>query len=126
MGNWKDRLEQFSHRLAYASLISTLTWIFALHLPHGGYPWSASLKAVRLMNFPVAVATQLLPCDEFAIDLWFSGRAGEGCPAQISLKEFFFNHMRLGIPVYVVIFYLPNIYFASRRLLRRTVDNSPT
>ena len=108
----------FCHRVAYAALATCVVWIFALHLPvpEGGYPWGLSVRIVKWLDLPIAVATQVLPCDQYAVDLWFSVRGGGGCPEPIGdLRRYFFNHMRVGVPVYVLLFYLPNVYCAVRR-----------
>ncbi len=101
----------FCHRAAYAALVSAIVWIFMfLPLPEGGYPDGMTVRVIRLLDLPIAVATQIMPCDEFAVDLWFSVRGGGGCPEPIGdLRTYFFNHMRIGVPSYLLLFYLPNI-----------------
>lgn len=121
----------FCHRFAYAALVSAIVWIFVfLPLPEGtSYPGGMILHVVRWLDLPIAAATQIMPCDEFAIDLWFSVRGGGGCPEPIGdLRRYFFNHMRIGISVYLFIFYFPNIYRAGSnwcRQRRRTPPSAP-
>ena len=108
-------LSGFSHRFAYAALISAIVWIgYQLPLPEGTYPptkWGVRNSIVRWFDLPIALTTQVLPCDDFAIDLWFEFR----CPNDTGLTQWFLvNHMRVGIPTYMLIFYLPVIYRAGR------------
>jgi len=125
----KSTLLGFCHRLAYAALISSLVWIFAfLPLSEGTYPptrWGIRLTIARWLDLPIAVATQIVPCHESAIDLWFRIR----CPEPIDgLERYFFNHMRIGILAYVLLFYFPAIFLACRRWWhhRRRASSSPT
>ena len=77
----KSTFGGFSHRFAYAALISALVWIFTAEpFPAQLYPLGAGQQLLRWFDFPIALATQVLPCDDFAIDLWFTGQGGEGCP----------------------------------------------
>ncbi len=95
-----------------------MVWIFLfLPLPEGTvYPEGMDIQVVRWLDLPIAVATQLVPCDEFAVDMWFRVR----CPEPIGdLRRYFFNHMRIGIPVYLLLFYLPNIYRTGHNWWRR-------
>lgn len=124
----KKRLIGLCHRVAYAALVSAIVWIFVdLPLPEGSYPptrWGVSLTIARWLDLPIAVATQPLPCSESAIDLWFRIR----CPEPIGdLWRYFFHHMRVGIPAYVLLFYLPSIYRLSRSWWRqrRGMDQPP-
>ena len=119
MTTWKAHLFGFSHRFAYATLFSAMIWIGAfLPLPEGTYPpTKVGIRNTVLIWFdlPIAVTTQILPCDEFAIDLWFTVKGGELCPGNGGTRtEFFVNHMRVGISTYMLIFYLPSIFRAGR------------
>ena len=100
-----------ANRIAYAALVSALLWIL-VGLPMS-YPYGFNGQLVFALDWPIAVATQILPCKEFALDVWFTGKGGEGCPEAyhppVPAREMFFNHMRVGIPVYAFLFYLPNI-----------------
>ena len=115
MSPWRTTLTGLSHRFAYAALVSALVWVgFQLPIPEGTFPpteWGTRNSVVRWLDLPIAMTTQLLPCDEFAIDLWFTPQCpfNGGGPARL-----FANHMRLGIPTYMLIFYLPAIFRASR------------
>lgn len=109
-------------RVAYAALVSAIVWIFTfLPLPEGRFSRIATVQIVRLLDLPIAVVTQIMPCTDFAVDLWFSVRGGGGCPEPIgNLRTYFFNHMRIGVPTYVLIFYFPSIYRSIRG--RRRLD----
>ncbi len=119
----KKLLLGLSHRIAYAALISALVWILALMPRQPVEPYSFEALLALAFDLPIAVATQPLPCKEFALDLWFSVEGGEGCPQgfanQVSARERFFNHMRVGIPVYMLLFYLPNVFLYLIRWGRR-------
>ncbi len=108
----------FCHRVAYAALISAIVWVFVfLALPEGtSYPGDMTMLFVRWLDLPIAVATQIMPCDKFALDLWFRVR----CPEPFGeYRRYFYNHMLIGIPAYLFLFYLPNIYRAGRNWWRQ-------
>ena len=112
------RLLSACHRFAYAALVSALVWIFA-QLPMQMNPPELGARILLVLDWPIAVATQVLPCREFAVDLWYAGAAPDGCPQgfanQVSTREWFFNHMRVGIPVYLFLFYVPDLLAWLRR-----------
>jgi hypothetical protein len=113
----------FCHRCAYGVVLSLLVWVFTLHLPLPEGPTARAVTTVTMkaLDLPVALATQLMPCDEFAIDIWFSVRGGGGCPQPLgNLLGYFWNHMRVAVPTYVLIFYIPaGLAVVYRRILRR-------
>lgn len=121
MRSAKKQVLGLSHRIAYAALVSALLWIL-VGLPMS-YPYGFNGLLVLALDWPIAVATQVMPCKEFALDLWFTVKGGEGCPQgfanQVPAREMFFNHMRVGIPVYVFLFYVPNIALGLARWWRR-------
>jgi len=106
----------FCHRVAYATLVSALVWIFVhLPMPEGiSHSEDWLLQIASLLDYPIAVASQIVPCDENALDMWFRVRCPEFGYGSFSLREYLFNHMQIGILAYVVIFYLPNIYRYGR------------
>ena len=115
MHAWKSTLSSFSHRFAYAALISALVWVFfRLPLPEGTYPptkWGVRNSVMRWLDLPIALTTQGLPCNEFAVDVWFTVH----CPHDSGgLARFFWNHMQVGVPTYMLIFYLPTAFRAAR------------
>ena len=112
----KNDLFGFCHRVAYAALVSAIVWIFVfLPLPEGiSYPGDMIIQVVRWLDLPIAAATQIMPCNEFAVDMWFRVRCPELGYGIVDLRGYFFNHMRIGIPTYVLLFYLPNLYRVGR------------
>lgn len=106
----KSALLGLLHRIAYAALVSCVVWIATWDYPAAGELTVTSFHRVAIwLDLPIALATQVVPCDEFAVDLWFTVQGGEPCPINATPREQLLNHMRLGIPVYALIFYLPNL-----------------
>lgn len=107
-----------SHRLAYAVAISSVVWVLAvqpLNLPADGL----AFRMVQVLDLPIATASQLLPCDESGLDLWYRVGPGQSsCPHNPG-REFFLNHMRIGVPAYVLLLYVPSIFRATRDWWRR-------
>lgn len=98
----------FFHRVAYAVALSLLVWDFYV-LPLGlnlGI-WSSVLS---VLNAPVAAVGLLIPCPERGLDAPFLQCHHEGGQ---SGPQFFFSHLRLAVPVYVLLFYLPNLIRAG-------------
>ena len=56
-----------THRIAYAALISALVWIFAGLPAQPVKPHSFDALLALVFDWPIAVATQALPCAEFAV-----------------------------------------------------------
>lgn len=116
--NWKNTVGAL-HRLAYATAISAIVWLVSAQ------PLNVSLKGltswtIRILDLPIATASQLLPCDERGLDLWYRVAPGySSCPHNPG-PEFFGNHMRIGVPAYLALFYLPNLLLAARRRWRRS------
>ena len=115
-----ERIARFCHRVTYAALLSAIVWIYInLPLAEGAAPpshWTLGGELVRLIDLPIVIATQALPCSETAVDLWF---VRYHCPHEWDARHYLFSHMRVGIPVYVVLFYLPNVYMYGRRRWQR-------
>ena len=122
----KQHFIGLAHRVAYAALISALVWALVLSPSDAmlADPYGPSTWLVRLVDLPIAVATQALPCDEFALDLWFTIRGERACPG-VPEREAFFQHMRVGIPVYVFLFYVPNILIGAARWWRGRASSKP-
>jgi len=105
----------FFSRLGYAVALSVLVWNFSV-LPLGLNldVWSPILGT---LNAPVGAVSLLVPCPQRGLDSPFwrcHHQGGQTAP------EFFFNHLRLAVPVYVLCFYLPNLLAAIwRRPWRR-------
>jgi len=123
----KKCLLGFCHRVAYATLIAAIVWMsvpLALHSEHRTPPASRGgihLTLAQWLNLPVAVSTQLLPCDEAAADLWFR----HNCPERFRSWPYLLQHLRVGIPTYVLLFYLPSIYRCGRSWWRRRRGSGP-
>lgn len=102
------------HRLAYAATFSGAVWILST------MPLSHSLGGpvfwlTRVVDAPIATASLLLPCNERGVDLWYRVGAGSSpCPHEVAPDVAFFNHMRIGLLAYVLLFYVPAIYRAGR------------
>ena len=71
MNTKKNVLITFSHRVAYAALIPALVWIFVyLPLPEGtSHSEDMIIQVVRWLDLPIAAATQIMPCEEYAIEV---------------------------------------------------------
>jgi len=111
----KSAVFGFCHRVAYAALISALLWVVFVDIPLRGRilysnAWISQVVLIWL-DLPIATVTQFLPCNEAAVDCWFR----VWCPELTwPTRGYFYNHMRLGTPIYVLIFYLPTIYRSAR------------
>lgn len=110
----------FFARLGYAAALSVLVWNFSV-LPLGLDldVWSPILGA---LNAPVGAVGLLLPCPERGLDSPFwrcHHQGGQTAP------EFFFSHLRLAVPVYVLCFYLPNLLASTWRWSRRRRHQPP-
>lgn len=96
-------IQGFFLRLGYAVALSALVWnFFVLPLGVDLDAWGPVLNA---LNAPVATASLLVPCPERGLDAPFSQCHQQGGQTP---PRFFFNHLRLAVPVYVLMFYLPN------------------
>lgn len=97
----------FVHRLAYATLIGFVTWFLwtarfdTLPLGH-----DLQLAVVRILAAPVVPASRLTSDTGWkAIDPFTSDVVGHNEPSEKLLLW----HLRLAIPVYVSLFYLPSL-----------------
>jgi len=124
----KKYLLGFCHRVAYSTLVAAIVWMsvpLALHSGHRTPPASRggiNLTLAQWLNLPVAVSTQLLPCAEAAADLWFR----HSCPEKFRNWTYLFQHLRVGIPTYVLLFYLPSIYRRCCSWWRRRRRSDPS
>ena len=95
-----------AHRVAYAAALAFFVFDFAV-LPIGvGGPVLGTLLAV--LNLPVAVVGLALPCDQRGLDF----PVGH---CHWPNQTLFLHHLRLAIPVYVALFYLPNLVSLIRK-----------
>jgi hypothetical protein len=71
---------------------------------------------LKLLDLPVAAVSSLLPWQWKGIDVWSSERQ----PDYGSIWKMLYVHLRTAVPVYVILFYLPNaIAWIVRRVRRR-------
>src|ERR1700692_554812 len=90
------------HRIVYAALIALLTW-FTCAAPLGTHPHTQAMIC-KVFDWPVATAGQLFP-RWHGVDVFYGGRSCDFCkPADVV-----WGHVCLAVPLYVVLFYLPNI-----------------
>ena len=104
----------FFFRLGYAVALGVLVFNLAV-LPLGLNldRWSPVL---HILNAPVGAVSLLIPCPERGLDFPFGDCHHQGGQ---TAADFFFSHVRVAVPVYVLCFYLPNLLAATWRWLRR-------
>jgi hypothetical protein len=102
-----------SHRVACATLIGIYTWLFS-YLPYSATPRLLGDLAY-IFDFPVAAASLVLPFPFKGIDLFF----GRGVGEFMSKETLLFWHLRVAIPVYVLLFYVPNLIKGGFGLIRK-------
>ncbi len=109
-----------AHRSAYATAIASVVWVLSV-VPLNLSSRGLASRVIRILDLPIATASQLLPCNESGVDLWYHiGPGSSSCPNNPG-QEFFSNHMRVGVPAYVLLFYSTAIYRSVRnRWLRRS------
>ena len=108
-GRW---LVGLCNRVAYASLLGVYVWLGATT------PSLWSIGPLRLLtrvcDFPVALAGLVVPAHPLFIDLFFGRGIQEW--AFVSPPQVLLWHLRVSIPVYVLLFYaLGQIASALRR-----------
>src|SRR4051794_20285246 len=106
----------FSHRVTYAALISFVVWFLWTArfdtLPFGR---DLQLRIVSVLDFPVAIVSEQMPLQGWrSIDPFTRDQMGHNEPNEKVLLW----HLRLAMPVYVVLFYLPNLVLSIMRRLR--------
>jgi hypothetical protein len=97
----------FIHRVAYATLISFVVWFLWTArfdtLPLGR---DLQLGIVKVLDFPVAMLSERMPLTGWlSIDPFTRDQMGHNEPNEKVLLW----HLRTAVPVYVVLFYLPNL-----------------
>jgi hypothetical protein len=109
------RLIGFINRVAYAMLVSGFVWYLTL-VPFTMTPLGrgAHLVFVKVLDFPVAMVSSVLPWQLKGIDPFSSERQ----PERANMWELLHAHVRVAVPVYVTLFYVPNAiaFFLGRRL----------
>lgn len=102
----------FFDRLAYATAVALGGFLLAV-MP-GPARVDPSGVVARLVDLPVALAGLILPAKWKGIDLWFSP---EGL-GYFTFPEALIRHLRIAIPVYMFLFYLPSLAVVGWRRLR--------
>jgi hypothetical protein len=102
----------FSHRVAYAMAIAVVGLLLAA-LPAGASVDPSGLFT-KALNLPLAATGLLLPDEWKTIDLWF----GTNALHYADFSEVLLRHLRIAIPVYVLQFYLPNLFHGLYRLIK--------
>jgi hypothetical protein len=107
----------FIHRVAYAALVSFVVWFLWTArfdtLPLGR---DLQLRIVSVLDFPVAMVSEQMPLDGWrSIDPFSRDQMGHNEPNEKVLLW----HLRLAMPVYVVLFYLPNLVLWIVRRFRK-------
>lgn len=109
----------FSHRLAYALALSLLVWnLYVLPVGMGG---NGGPVLLSLANAPVGAAALLVPCPARGIDAPFLQCHHQGGQ---SASEFFLSHLRVAVPVYMFLFYLPFLLRRAKVWLSRLVGRA--
>jgi len=96
----------FALRLIIATLISlSVWWLFTTPFDRIPLPRAVVVMIIRVIDFPVALAGEVLPIR--GIELVFDDHDTwcDFCP----LGEVFRQQMRLAIPVYVLLLYVPSV-----------------
>ena len=109
------RLVGLLHRMVYSLALGLLVWnLYVLPL---GLNVRVVGPLLAVANAPVSAVGLLLPCDERGIDAPFGECHHEGGQGA---AQFFSSHLRLAIPVYTLVSYLPLLgALLSARVLRR-------
>lgn len=107
--------------IAAVALSGTVWWLATRPFDRIPLPRSTVAILVRVLDFPVAVAGEVLPIR--GMELVFNDY--ESWCDFCSPGQFLWQQMRLAVPVYVLLFYVPNVirFVArwNRRLLMRIV-----
>ena len=111
----------FLHRLAYATLCGLATWtILATEAsrvingrPAPGAP-QILIPIAMVLDYPIALVSRLRIPYFAGIDLFFGDGVGEFMPSGEVLSW----HLRVAIPTYILLFYVPNVCEALGRGVR--------
>ena len=105
------------HRFAYAVLLGMVTW-FLYTARFDTLPFGADVQIMltKIVGLPVAIVSQLLPQGAWhAIDPFAEYPFAHNEPHERLLLL----HLRLAVPVYVALFYVPNVVGALYRRFSR-------
>lgn len=114
----------FCNRVAYATVLGLAAWGLMMWPPFTPLAGRIYGYAAILLDLPIALANLLLPLDWRGLDLVFD----RGLTIGTSTPGFLFRHLRVAIPVYVLLFYLPSLLLGSWRRWRRrgrAVESEP-
>jgi hypothetical protein len=111
----------FTVRLVVATLISALiVWLFTTPFDRVPIPRDLHIAAGRVLNFPVAVAGRLTSYRGF--DVW--PESGSSWCCFCSWEYYVWSQMRVSIPTYLLLLYLPAamryVFFLSVGRRRRS------
>ena len=100
--------------MAYATLISLIVFLAAVWPePYKGHePSRVATAIVRLLDAPIAFTGLLAPCPYRGIDLVTPARFS--CSPLPSPSAIWY-HLAIGVPAYMFLFYLPNLFLVVRR-----------
>lgn len=101
-----------SHRIAYATALALAGFLLAV-LP-AGLKIDPGGMLTKLLDLPVAAVGLLLPLAWRGIDLWFHPQE----LGYLAVSDVLIRHLRIAIPVYVLVFYLPTVARGGWRRLR--------
>lgn len=78
-------------------------------------PLAVHEPLLKVLDLPVAAVNTLLPWQWKGIDVWSSKRQ----PEHESVWRTLLVHLRVAVPVYVLLFYVPNVIAALVRRRKR-------
>jgi len=106
----------FVHRVVYAALLTLCSWLTCTS-PVGAHAAVQKLTC-EVLDWPIAAAGVVVRHWR-GVDVFYGGGGCEFCPP----KEFFWSHLRFGILVYVVLFYVPSVVILIARRWRLKVNH---
>jgi hypothetical protein len=111
------------HRLAYATTLGLLTWYLYM-MPCPALDMDLRRVIVAILDLPVAIVSQVLPGSWWkGIDVFSVNPFGHGLAPELVLVR----HLRLAIPVYVLLFYLASLCrLAGYRFRKSRAAMDPT
>jgi amino acid transporter len=113
----------FIHRIAYAVLVSFVVWfLWTARFDTLSLGRDFQLGIVKVLDFPVAMVSERMPLTGWrSIDPFTRDQMGHNEPNEKVLLW----HLRLAVPVYVVLFYLPNLFiWIVRRFRNRSREDA--
>jgi hypothetical protein len=103
------------HRVAYATLLGVAGWYLTV-VPFGmtPLPRTVHVAALRVLDFPIAIVNSVLPWQLRGIDVF----ATERQPERANMWQLLHAHLRVSVPTYVLLFYVPMAAWTVRKALR--------